>query len=269
MSNTETDDLNTLDGAAIGVTLGVFAIYHLYVYLIKPRFFDKATPYTIQVVNSEIWIKKHNEASDSPSGVLAIQTIRSSLTVGVFLGGSVIKIAADLASDFEDVRGQRWVARSSILMALLFGSFICWANVIRVGSTLGYVIGTMQYAERLRTEAVAKERQLEVLMSDVDSDISSIASANVIAAPTTKKRKKKRVNAPTIERIASGDLTSTDIPDVIKEASNMVQSMSIFFSLGIRLIFLSIPFALYAAGPVALLVSAGLLLLFFPIYDTL
>eukprot|EP01032_Pedospumella_encystans_P000291 gene291-329_t len=98
----------------------------------------------------------------------------------------------------------------------------------------------------MRTEAFAQERRLSAL-SDLDSDAGSVASASdKKEISMARKRKSKKRKAPTIERIASGELTADDIPDVFKEASKMVQSMTIFFSLGFRLMFISIPFAFYA-----------------------
>jgi len=261
------DELNTFDVAAIGVTLFVFAVYHLHMYIIKPMYCNGTVPFTIHMVNSEMWIRKHKDASDSPTTVLAIQTLRNTLTVGVFAGGNAIKIATDFANDYKDLEGQRWKVRSTILMAVMFGSFICWANVVRLGSTLGYLIGTMQYSEKLRTDTLTEERRLSII-SDLDSETGSVVSASSTHKESTaKKRKSKKRKAPTIERIASGDLTSDDIPNVFKEASNMVQSMTMFFSLGFRLMFISIPFAFYAAGPLALVISAGCLMLFLPFYD--
>ncbi len=265
------DELDMFDLAAIGVTLFVFAAYHLHMYIIKPLYFNGTVPFTIHLVNSEMWIRKHKDASDSQTTVLAIQTLRNTLTVGVFAGGNAIKIATDFANDYKDLEGQRWKVRSSILMIVLFCSFICWVNVIRLGSTLGYLIGTMQYSEKLRTDALTEERRLS-FVSDLDSETGSVVSASSTHkdVSTSKKRKSNKSSkskAPTIERIASGDLTSDDIPNVFKEASNMVQSMTMFFSLGFRLMFISIPFAFYAAGPLALVVSAGCLMLFLPFYD--
>ena len=261
------EELDTFEIAAIGVTLFVFAAYHVHMYIVKPQCLNGTVPFSIHMVNSEMWIRKHQEASDSPTTVLAIQTLRNTLTVGVFAGGNAIKIATDFAKDYNDLEGQRWQVRSTILMAVLFGSFICWANVIRIGSTLGYLIGTMQYSEKLRIDALIKERHLSIV-SDLDSETGSVVSASGDnQKSTTIKRKSKKRKAPTVERIASGELTAEEIPDVFKEASKMVQSMTIFFSLGFRLMFISIPFAFYAAGPLALVISASCLMIFLPFYD--
>ena len=269
MGSGDGDELSTFELAAVCSTIAVFAAYHLYLYIIKPQCLNGTVPFTIHMVNSEMWIKKHKEMFDSATTVLAIQTIRNTLMVGVFIGGNAINIAYDFANDYKDLVGQRWKVRSMILMALLFSSFICWANVVRLGSTLGYMIGTMQYSEKLRTEAIAHERRLSPI-SDVGSDAGSVTSAsdnNNIEMTTTKKRRSKKKKAPTFERIANGEVSSDEIPDIFKEGSNMVLSMTMFFSLGFRLMFISIPFAFYAAGPLALVISAGCLMIFLPFYD--
>ncbi len=270
MSSDGEEDLSTFDLAAVCCTLFVFAVYHLYLYIIKPQCLNGTVPFTIHMVNSEMWIKKHKETFDAATTVLAVQTIRNTLMVGVFIGGNAINIAYSFANDYKDLVGQRWKVRSIVLMALLFSSFICWANVVRLGSTLGYMIGTMQYSEKLRTEALAFERRLSPI-SDGNSDEGSVTSAsdnnNNKEISSTKRRKSKKKKAPTFERIANGDVLADDIPDIFKEASNMVQSMTMFFSLGFRMMFISIPFAFYAAGPLALVTSAGCLMLFLPFYD--
>eukprot|EP01032_Pedospumella_encystans_P022057 gene22057-25006_t len=269
MGSGDEEELSTFDLGAVCCTLFVFAVYHLYLYILKPQCFNGTVPFTIHMVNSEMWIKKHKEMYDPATTVLAIQTIRNTLMVGVFIGGNAINIAYSFANDYKDLVGQRWKVRSMVLMALLFSSFICWANVVRLGSTLGYMIGTMQYSEKMRTEAIAHERRLSPI-SDVNSDAGSVTSAsdnNNIEMTTTKKRKNRKMKTPTFERIANGDVSSDEIPDIFREGSNMVLSMTIFFSLGFRLMFISIPFAFYAAGPLALIISAGCLMAFLPFYD--
>lgn len=270
MGSGDSDELSTFDLAAVCSTIFVFAAYHLYLYIIKPQCLNGTVPFTVHMVNSEMWIKKHKEMFDSATTVLAVQTLRNTLMVGVFIGGNAISIAYDFAHDYKDLVGQRWKVRSMILMALLFGSFICWANVVRLGSTLGYMIGTMQYSEKLRAEAVAQAQRLSA-HSDVGSDAGSVTSGaddNKIEMTTTKKRKsKKKYKAITVEHIASGNLSADEIPDIFNSGSNMVLTMTIYFSLGFRLMFISIPFAFYAAGPLALVISAGCLMLFLPFYD--
>lgn len=263
------EKLDTFEIAAVCSTLFVFAAYHTYLYVLKPHCFGGTVPFTIHLVNAEMWIKKHKDVFDAQTTVLAIQTIRNTLMVGVFIGGNAINIAYSFANDYKDLVGHRWKLRSIILMSLLFGSFVCWANVVRIGSVLGYLIGTMQYSEKLRQEAIAMEHRRSAVIDIDTSDAGSVKSdpGTSFEAPPAKKRKsKKRLNR-TIEHIANGEQSADEIPDIFREGSRLVQTMTVFFSLGFRLMFVSIPFAFYAAGPLALVISAASLMLFLPFYD--
>ena len=60
--------------------------------------------------------------------------------------------------------------RSIVIAALAFSSFLAWATVIRIASSLGYLIGTLDYVSN--AEASAKKIDIEV---DLDVEEGSIA----------------------------------------------------------------------------------------------
>ncbi len=100
----------------------------------------------LNLKNAEHWIDKHASRDDATTCVLAIQTLRNTIMVAVFVGGYTLTIAYNIsdALDVEDAT-HRFRVRSLILAVLLFSSFLCWASVIRHASHLGYMIGTMGY----------------------------------------------------------------------------------------------------------------------------
>jgi uncharacterized membrane protein len=53
----------------------------------------------------------------------------------------------------------------------------------------------------------------------------------------------------------------------LRELKTMSHKMAEHFSFGFRFIFMAIPFWLYAAGPVALVVATGVLLSFLIVFD--
>jgi len=262
--------MDTFEVAAVCATLVLFAAYHIHLYIIRPSFLGESIPFAVNMVNAEMWIKKHKEAGDPTTTVLAVQTLRNTLMAAIFIGGNSIVIAYDLANDYPDLVSERLKVRSLIIMGLMFSSFLCWANVIRLASVLGYMIGTMQYSEKLRAEALALERRSPVSDSDEISVVSAgsvdVTANNNCNSDSSKKRKNKKKKHHKME-VKNHVFTADSIPDIFEEGSNIVRMITVFFSFGFRLMFVSIPFAFYTAGPIALLIVAGSLFVFFPFYD--
>ena len=268
--------MDTFEVAAVCATLALFAGYHLHLYIVRPTFLGESIPFAVNMVNAEMWIKKHREASDPTTTVLAVQTLRNTLMAAIFIGGNSIVIAYDLANDYPDLMSQRLKVRSLIIMGLMFSSFLCWANVIRLASVLGYMIGTMQYSEKLRAEALALERNNSPLSDSDELSLASGASvdgtnnnSNNTPSDSSKQKRKnlrKKKKAAKME-VKNHVFTAESIPDIFEEGSSIVRMITVFFSFGFRLMFVSIPFAFYTAGPIALLIVAGSLFVFFPFYD--
>ena len=93
---------------------------------------------------SAIWIMKHKEMSKSSTILLAIQTLRNTMMAAVFFGGNAINFAYEQANEYSTLKERLLQVRSLVIMTLMFSSFLCWVNVIRLCSVLGYLIGTMQ-----------------------------------------------------------------------------------------------------------------------------
>lgn len=136
------DELNFAYGS-ISTALFVLIVYHVLLYTVT---FTGTfhTQLGANLRNSVNWVLKHKEKSDPASATLAVQTIRNTILVAVFVGGNAFTSAFSFANTYspDDVVQQ---ARSIILAALLFSSFLCWALVIRFSAHLGYLVGTLSY----------------------------------------------------------------------------------------------------------------------------
>jgi hypothetical protein len=71
------------------------------------------------------------------------------------LGGYTLQLAMSITSSSS---GSEF--RSIIIAALAFSSFLAWATVIRIASSLGYLIGTLDYVNN--AEASTKKIDIEV-----------------------------------------------------------------------------------------------------------
>jgi uncharacterized membrane protein len=269
--------LSDFDVGAVVVSLVVFFAYHINLYIVNPKCFGGRVPFGVNLKNAKMWIRKHKEMSESPNVLLAIQTLRNTMMAAVFIGGNAIVIAYGLANDYHNVETYRLQLRSLVIMVLMFSSFLCWANVVRLCSVLGYMIGTIQYSEKLRKEAIEQERaEFEALEAQKLMESGQDGEKEVELAPAVKPKAKSFFKSKYAEldnehhgdsKIEKLKFVSSKIPDIFQEAVKMIKMMTIYFSFGFRLMFVSIPFAFYAAGPVALCISSLCLLLFLRSYD--
>lgn len=259
--------LTDYDIVALVLSILMFAVYHLHLYIIKPHIFGGKVPYAISMANSEIWLRKHRENRDSATGVLAIITLRGSMTAAVFIGGYALTIAYKLSNAYPTLNNDRGKVRSIIVTFLMFGSFLCWANVVRLASVIGFLVGTLTYSLQLREEAVAKEkeRRSKEVMQDGsqqhEHDHHDHHHIKVPASATADKMFTITYDEETHE------YTAESVLDIHGTSSNMMRLMTVFFSSGVRLMFISLPFAFYSAGPSALLVTSLLLLACLRQYD--
>ena len=263
------DQLSDFDICAVTAALILFVGYHLHLYYIKPHCLGGQLPYALNKINAEIWLLKHKEkANESPVVLLAIQTIRNTMMAAVFVGGNALIIAYDLSNHYAEISDARLKVRSLVITAFMFMSFLCWANVIRLGSLVGYFLGTLQFGEKLRTDAIARARERNAAIAAADQN-STFASQG-------QHYNGFNMLMSTEESIGSGNddfpdpdfqFTPESIPDIYRECSTMMEMMTIFFSFGFRLMFVSIPFAFFAAGPAALLVTSFGMWFFLITYD--
>jgi hypothetical protein len=348
--------LSEYDKAAVALSIVALTAYHLNLYVISPHFSHSKVPFAASMKNCFMWLQKHKENNESPSILLAIQTLRNTMMAAVFIGGNSITIAYSMSNAYPDLKDERLQVRSIIITLMLFSSFLCWANVIRVSSLLGYYIGTLKYSEKLRKEKEQEEAEQHQHLNDSSemdsrnnsnypvvgdpvrytnpgpyvceemvlspfrkqqnepdssvqggSDAASTCHSAAVPVPAPvgkssairgvptaragqdrnrnrdreadgdgdgdgdrRRGLRRRLPVPSVHRVDYQPLIhcAADIPDIELEAQQMVKLLTYFFSFGFRLLFVSIPFALYSTGPTALLLTTFFLLLFLRTYDT-
>jgi hypothetical protein len=139
--------MNDFEIGTLVTSLGIMILYHAYLYRKVFYFGSNKMQLSLNIQMAERWIMKHKEKADAPSVTLAIQTLRNSILVAVFVGGGVLNLAVSTANDFNDLDNSdgRMKARTCVLAACCICSFLCWVNVIRYCAHLGYLIGAFNY----------------------------------------------------------------------------------------------------------------------------
>ena len=94
----------------------------------------------------DLWLRKHQEKSDTANIQLAIHTLRNSNYVAVFIGVAVFQMAINVSHLYplssNDIIEKIRIMTISIT---LFLSFLCWSFSLRSSSHLGYMIGIDKY----------------------------------------------------------------------------------------------------------------------------
>jgi hypothetical protein len=84
------------------------------------------------------WTTRHLSKADAPTVTLAVQTLRNSILVAVFVGGLSFQYAlTSLAALRSGSASPAAAAGTIIVAALLFLSFLSFANAIRYASHAG------------------------------------------------------------------------------------------------------------------------------------
>ena len=231
--------MNTLDLGAIIGSLLALSLYHLYAYGYVCCGKTKSIQLSRNVYNGLMWVAKHKEKIDAASVTLAIQTLRNTILISVFVGGYAFQygfIYLNVYSVDEEIEMK---TRSIVLSICLLASFLCWVNVIRSASHLGYFMGALEYQEKAFAKSATIKQE-----TIVGNNLSLSAEDKVVAVET---RPMERTELE---------------PEALAECRGMMRNMLVSFSLGFRFMFVSIPFIFYKVGPIALIVVTGFMLMF-------
>ena len=128
------------DFACLIASSGAIIIYHLQLYRSVLLYNDKKVQLNRNLQNIYTWLSKHREKKDAPNVTLAIQTLRNTILVAIFVGGASFQYAFLILSSYEYTTEER-EARVLIVSSLMFFSFLNWAMVIRYASHFGYMVG--------------------------------------------------------------------------------------------------------------------------------
>jgi len=247
----------TFDASAVGVSLLGLSLY-LVIYQARVRHKNhKATTQTGRnFENMQYWGIKHNSFPDAPSVTLAVQTLRNTILVGVFVGGSSLTAAVaacDLLARPSDVSPQL-VVRQILIAAFLFLSFLNWAQVIRFANHLGFYVSTLQLHREEKLAALKREKETAMTLA-------------VATEPGDADFRQDAVTASAEVQLTKEEIETANDTAALRDVQAMALKVATHFSFGFRFIFFAIPFWMYSAGPVALVVSSGLTLAFLAVFD--
>jgi len=222
---------------SIVISLSLFAIYHIITY---NAVYSKSKSITLyrNLINSKYWIEKHKSKDDAPTVTLAIQTLRNTILVAIFLGGGTFTSAYTTLNAFNESSDINDKCRRIILSVMLMLSFLFFASVIRAASHLGYQLGLL-YKKSLRVEASGNiDSKSQIQLVDIESN-----------------------------KVDDEDDDSGDEIDIVKESNKMASVMVVSFNIGFRFMYIAISFSFYSAGAIALDIATGVMLIFLFLID--
>jgi hypothetical protein len=135
--------ITALDAAAIVFAGAGLSLYHVHLYLTSFSS-PSANSHLRQLISNTVYfVKKHQEKDDPLSGQLAIQTLRNTIIVAVFVGGSVLTLGLTFSTQYSETNAINLKIRAVLLTFFCFCSFLSWVMVIRFSAQVGYLMGTL------------------------------------------------------------------------------------------------------------------------------
>jgi Protein of unknown function, DUF599 len=196
--------------------VGVVAIVYNVGVVLRARRSGGRSLHAVMIDGGAAFISKHLEKDDAATSVLAVQSLRNTILVAIFIGGIAFQSFQAAAAAAGAAADAVATARTLVLSAFLLGSFLNFALVIRAASHLAYIMGGARHAA---------------------------------AGGGTLEEGRSAAPVPMPYSRATALL-----------CGSLMRALSLHFSLGFRCLYSSVPFAYAAAGPVALIISGGLML---------
>ncbi len=182
----------------------------------------------LNLKNSMHWIQKHKEKSDAQSTTLAIQTLRNTILVAVFIGGYALNSAYGIINSYEDSnKSTRSKVRNIILAVILFASFLCWANVIRLASHLGYMIGTLDYVDKVDLAHLSDKQTGGTNGAAAVGDVS--AAVGYVTTPTAEGFTDVEMQSMTDKKQKRVLKYEIDREFLVRKTKSMLRNMLVYF----------------------------------------
>ena len=208
--------------AALGACAGVLFLYNVLVLALR-----RASGLTLMLQSGRQWTHKHVSGRSATDVTLAVQTLRNTVLVATFVGTLSFTVAGATLGAAAAADGAAPRARAVLQAALLTGSFLNFALVIRCAAHAGYLIGSLT----AQPQAAAAAEQ------------SRAAEEGEGAA---------RADAPA---------------DPLHEVTTLLHMQAVHFSLGFRFFYTSIPFAFAVVGTEALIIATCAIVAFLVYID--
>ena len=123
-------------------SLGACAIV-LFLYNVIALAFRKTSGLLLMLESGRLWTKKHMAGRSAPDVTLAIQTLRNTVLVATFVGTLSFTVASTTLTYSAAAESAPARMRALLQAALLIGSFLNFALVIRCSAHAGYLIGSI------------------------------------------------------------------------------------------------------------------------------
>ena len=242
-----TDSSNAAFNICAIAIVGTLNIVYNFVVLIRSRgSCGNHSLHAVVVNGGTAFIQRHLEKDDPASAVLAVQSLRNTVLVSIFIGGIAFQSFQAAAVSAAVVSNDSVAtARTLVLSAFLLSSFLNFALVIRAASHLAYIMGG---ASSQHTPPLLVVAHSSIMAEEGrgggggGGGGGSINVSSSTAASTTRAAHLSRTTA--------------------SFSASLMRALTLHFSLGFRCLYASVPFAYAAAGPIPLVVSATLMFMF-------
>lgn len=265
--------LPAFDCAAIGVSLCSLSVYLV---LYQNRVFRKELAHSTQTgrnfANMFLWVQKHGEKPDAPTVTLAVQTLRNTILVAVFIGGSSLTAAVSALDILtRPVVTPQLLTRQLLIASLLFLSFLNWTQVLRYAHHVGFFVGTLEMHVSHARETQLREATTKAAKEDADADATKVSPPSGDDSSTVLNATRPSETALVVESVSrsgSGSgLGSVYDTEAAADLQDMAFKMTNHFSWGFRFMYFTIPYWMYAGGPIALVASSGITLALLVYFD--
>ena len=289
-------NINTLDIVVISSVAGIFLIYYTYYwYTSHHPVYRTQTQLGRNLEMMILWSQKHAEQQDPASVTLAVQTMRNSIIVAIFVGGAALQAGTQILNFGEQYTYQvgrpdtfpsmPLMVRAGIIATLLIMSFLNWALVIRYNNHAGFMIGALDVKMRMLENQAAEEQEQEQEQVQAQAQAQAHEGAarrcDVHVSPSTSQEgeggeeeagergsitAESTAGSGTTEEPATQALLLEE-PEAVTSLKRVMRLVALHFAWGFRCIFMAIPFFFYHIGVIPLIVSAVFMLLFLWYFD--
>ena len=212
---------------SLSIVASFLILYNLLVVTFSRGAFSRSL-HSLVLASTAAFIRKHLSSTDTNSDLLAVQSLRNTVLVAIFIGGIAFQAFQSAATAAADASTSTAAARNLILCSFLLCSFLNFALVIRAASHLSFMIGAAPPTPQAAAAGGAADAEEGGGGAPAAADSQTAAFA------------------------ARFDVLCLSLMD----------AMSLNFSLGFRCLYASVPFTYASSGPTALCVSGGVILLF-------
>ncbi len=221
--------LNKMDAlAALGACAGVLFLYNVLMLALR-----RASGLTLMLQSGRQWTHKHVSGRSATDVTLAVQTLRNTVLVATFVGTLSFTVAGATLGAAAAADGAAPRARAVLQAALLTGSFLNFALVIRCTAHAGYLIGSLTAQPQ--------------------------AAAAAEVAPAAEQSRAAEEG----EGAARADAPA----DPLHEVTTLLHMQAVHLSLGFRFFYTSIPFAFAVVGTEALIIATCAIVAFLVYID--